>query len=549
MTQGCNQSNNENKNPKNNGKNVEQRAYHWADQIAEKVIREKGDKDTYTVASGITPSGVVHFGNFREVITVDLVARALMQRGKKVRFIYSWDDYDTFRKVPANMPKQEELKNYLFQPIVDVPDPFGEYASYAEHNEKVFERDLPRVGITYVDFIYQNRKYRSGDYNDQIIHIMDNKDRIGEILQQFRTSELEEDWAPLLTYCSKCNRDRISITGYDGVAKTVTYKCELCGHEETISLKDSKRLKLPWRIDWPMRWSYEGVDFEPGGRDHSSAGGSRDTASIIIRDVFGKEPPVYVAYDNIGIKGFNGKISSSKGNVITLAEILDVYEPEMVRWILSSYKPNASFDLAFDLDVLKNYEDFDRMERVVYGLENVNEDKRRNARRIYELSQLGADGKIPDVMPFQPSFRHLCNILQINDFDIAKARKHYESEIKNERDERRFNERAERAVFWIKNHAPEDFKFIINTAKRQDVPMSEAEAGFVSALKKELTDNWDVYTTDKELQAKIGSLVSEFGLTPDIYKKLYQILINRDLGPKLAGFIRSIGREKILNLL
>ena len=66
--------------------------FHWADQIAEKVIREKGDKESYTVASGITPSGVVHFGNFREVITVDLVARALMQKGKKVRFIYSWDD-------------------------------------------------------------------------------------------------------------------------------------------------------------------------------------------------------------------------------------------------------------------------------------------------------------------------------------------------------------------------------------------------------------------------------------------------------------------------
>ena len=138
--------------------------FHWADQIAEKVIREKGDKETYTVASGITPSGVVHFGNFREVITTDLVTRALMQRGKKVRFIYSWDDYDTFRKVPANMPKQDELKELLYQPIVDVPDPFGEYSSYAEHNEKVFEKDLPRVGITYVDFIYQSKKYRAGDY-------------------------------------------------------------------------------------------------------------------------------------------------------------------------------------------------------------------------------------------------------------------------------------------------------------------------------------------------------------------------------------------------
>ena len=71
----------------------------------------------------------------------------------------------------------------------------------------------------------------------------------------------------------------------------------------------------------------------------------------------------------------------------------------------------------------------------------------------------------------------------------------------------------------------------------------------MEALHNELSENWDNYQTDKELQNKIGNMVSEFGLTPDIYKKLYQILINRDLGPKLAGFIRSIGKEKILNLL
>ncbi len=524
-------------------------SFHWADITADRVIREKGDKDTYTVASGITPSGVVHFGNFREVITVDLVARALIQKGKKVRFIYSWDDYDTFRKVPGNMPKQEELKELLFQPIVDVFDPYGEYSSYAEHNEKVFEKDLPRVGIDYVEFIYQNKKYRNGDYNDDVIFVMDKKDDIKNILQEFKTSELSENWAPISIYCEKCNRDKVQVTNYNKDDKEISYKCDLCGFEGKEEMKTSNRLKLPWRIDWPMRWAYENVDFEPGGRDHSSAGGSRDTASIIVKDIFEKNAPVYIPYDNIGIKGFNGKISSSKGNVITLKEILEVYEPEMVRWIFTSYRPNASFDLAFDLDVLKNYEDFDRLERTVYGIENVKEEKKINAKRIYELSQLNVDGKIPAEIPFQPSFRHLCNILQINDFDIEKTKKYYLSDIKNERDERRFNERAERAVFWIQNHAPEDFKFIINKEKRNDVELNDNESNFISALKEELSNNFENYQTDKDLQNKIGNMVSEFELSPDIYKKLYQLLINRDLGPKLAGFIRSIGKDKILNLL
>ena len=83
---------------------------HWADEYAEKVIREKGEKELYTCASGITPSGTVHIGNFREIISVELVVRALRDMGKNVRFIYSWDDYDVFRKVPRNMPQPEKLE-------------------------------------------------------------------------------------------------------------------------------------------------------------------------------------------------------------------------------------------------------------------------------------------------------------------------------------------------------------------------------------------------------------------------------------------------------
>ena len=100
----------------------EKKLLHWADQTAEKIIRERGDLDVYTCASGITPSGTVHVGNFREIISVDLVVRALRSRGKNVRFIYSWDDYDVFRKVPANMPKPEVLEKYLRYPITMVPD-------------------------------------------------------------------------------------------------------------------------------------------------------------------------------------------------------------------------------------------------------------------------------------------------------------------------------------------------------------------------------------------------------------------------------------------
>ena len=60
---------------------------HWADQAAARVVAQRGPKHCYTCASGITPSGVVHVGNFREIISVDLVVRALRDAGQTVRFI------------------------------------------------------------------------------------------------------------------------------------------------------------------------------------------------------------------------------------------------------------------------------------------------------------------------------------------------------------------------------------------------------------------------------------------------------------------------------
>jgi len=180
------------------GKNL----IHWSDKMAEKIIRKYGDKEVYTLASGITPSGVVHFGNFRETITVDLVARALKDRGKKVRFIFSWDDYDTFRKVPKNMPNPEELEKYLFQPIVDTPDPFGKNDSYAAYHEKNYENQLHRVDI-FPEPLYQAKKYRAGEYKDGILKALREKETITQVLNKHRKEPLAPDWLPVSIYCEK----------------------------------------------------------------------------------------------------------------------------------------------------------------------------------------------------------------------------------------------------------------------------------------------------------------------------------------------------------
>jgi lysyl-tRNA synthetase class 1 len=218
----------------------------------------------------------------------------------------------------------------------------------------------------------------------------------------------------------------------------------------------------------------------------------------------------------------------------------------MVRWIFASYKTNIDFGLSFDLDVIKNYEDFDRLERMAYGLEAGNEKKIAMAKRVYELSQIT---EAPKEMPFQPAFRHLCNVLQINDLDINRARGFYNNDIKNDRDERRFKERAQRAAYWIENSAPDEFKFSLN----KDVfkmELSIKESAFLNELNTYLKAEFNNLQDDKALHEKMYEMIHAHELEPmSVFTLLYKKLIGLEKGPKLAGFIRTIGLERVSKLL
>jgi len=332
-----------------------QKLTHWADQTAEKIIRERGDLELYTCASGITPSGTVHIGNFREIISVDLVVRALKDRGKNVRFIYSWDDYDVFRKVPKNMPKAEELEKHLRFPITMVPDPFERDESYARHHEVDVESTLPKVGIK-PEFLYQAERYRSHMYDEGMKIALQNRERIKDCLNRYRDDAHkippEEEYWPVSIFCEKCSRDTTVLDGYDG-EYGLTYHCTECGNAETVDIRKATGVKLGWRVDWPMRWKHEKTLFEPAGKDHHSQGGSFDTARLVSDEIYGWPAPVTFRYDFIGTKGKPGKMSSSSGEVIALPDVLRYYPPEIVRYMFAGTRPNTEFSISFDLDVLK----------------------------------------------------------------------------------------------------------------------------------------------------------------------------------------------------
>ncbi len=503
----------------------------WADAAAEKLIKEKGDKASYVCASGISPSGHVHIGNFREIITTAQVVKALRSRGKKVRFIYSWDEFDAFRKVPKDFPP--ELSKYLGVPLCKIPDPKGCHKSYAEHFEKELEESIACLDLG-IEYIYQGKMYQSCKYAEQIKVALTNRKKIREILDKFRKEPLPKDWMPLEVFCEKCWKNNTNILAYDEKYE-LHYECE-CGHSNKIDFRKVGNIKLLWRADWAMRWAYEKVDFEPGGKDHSAAGGSFDTGKLISKAIWNYEAPSYVPYEFIGIKGGQA-FSSSEGVVLLPAEVLEVYEPDVMTFLFSGTHPSRYFEISFDLDVLKVYEDFDKYERVYFNKEEVSQKEAENMKRAYAL----ACKDIPKDVGEQPTFRHLTTLLQIYECDVNKAIKGIDSS--------RVKTRAHCALNWLKKYAPDEFKFSVHAKITNEInehvnkQQKEALKMLRELLEKKKFNEKTLFEEFYKICEATNIKNTEF------FEGAYLAIIGKKRGPKLAHFIIAIGQERVAKLL
>lgn len=504
---------------------------HWADYAATKVIKENGNKKKYVCASGITPSGQIHIGNFREIITTDLIVKALERKGKKVRFIYSWDDFDRFRKVPKGVPKQFE--KYIGMPLVKVPDPFKCHKSYAMHYEKELKDGIKDLGFE-IEYIRQSEMYIKCKYATEIKKVLNEKTKIIKILNKFRREPLDNDWWPATVYCEKCWKDETKILSYDDKFK-ISYECD-CGFSNEFDFRKVGNISLRWRVDWPMRQFYEKVDFEPGGKDHYASGGSRFTANEIIETIWKRKHVTDLAYEWIYIKG-GGPFSSSTGNVILPKDVLEIYEPEIMRYLFVGTKPNTEFNISFDLDVLKIYEDFDYCEKVYFGEEKLENKKETNKlKRIYELSAL----KIPKKIPEQPSFRHMTVLTQIYEGDIEKATKEFKS--------KRVKVRAKNAWNWVQEYAPEEMKFKVHEKITKEINkiLSKEQKEALKMLEKKLDKSY----TEQSLFNEFYDVIKKTKIkNTDFFKGAYLALIGKEKGPKLANFILVLGKKRVKDLL
>ncbi|HYJ76320.1 MAG TPA: lysine--tRNA ligase, partial [Kineosporiaceae bacterium] len=354
----------------------------WVARFADEVLAEadrRGVTGPIVCASGISPSGPIHLGNLREVLTPHFVADEIRRRGRDVVHLLSWDDFDRFRRVPAGV--DPAWAEHIGKPLTSVPAPPGSTAAnWADHFKAPLLAALDQLGVE-VRAVSQTQMYTSGAYTEQVLLAARERGRIDAILGRYRTRQVvheeaedegsgaatEDDggsafgYFPYKPYCARCGRDTTTVTGYDDDTTELTYVCE-DGFTETVLLKDFRRGKLVWKVDWPMRWAYEGVVFEPSGVDHQSPGSSFVVGSRLVREIFGAEPPIGPMYAFVGISGM-AKMSSSKGAVPIALDALQIMEAPLLRWLYVRRRPNQSITVAFDQEVQRLYDEWDALSR------------------------------------------------------------------------------------------------------------------------------------------------------------------------------------------
>jgi len=518
---------------------------HWSDEIAEKIIKKFPDKEKYVCAAGITPSGIIHIGNLRDVLTSEFVVRSLKKLGKNAELIWSWDDYDRFRKVPKDVPT--DFEKYLGLPLTKIPDPWGKEENYARAREVGMERALPAIGID-ARIIYQSKMYSRNSYSKFIKIAMQKRKRIAEILFSFKAQEAKpeeiENFYPLNVYCEACGKDTAKIVSYDE-ENTIGYECA-CGHKAKADFSQKNVGKPGWRVDWPMRWAYEDVVFEPGGRDHSSAGGSADVSPIIAKEIFGIEPPIYQAYEWLGITGTTSKMSGSTGEGFTPEMLLEIYEPEIIRWFFARVEPLQRFDFALNDQIIKNYSEWDTfLNKIKEGPVSEIE------KQILELSKTRLEDN-PE--PGSVSFRQLAAFVQIAKGNVKELKKMIES-AGGKISQKDLQDRLPRAIAWTERYAPDNYRINLRTKPNVGYwgKLGDDEKAMVKKLVNGLDENWD----QDKLTNLIYSVAKKEGISEaelktrqrDFFKIIYQLLVDSDAGPRLSTFFMAIGKDKVEELL
>ena len=532
-----------------------------ADLVEQRVLETRGRGVKITCASGISPSGPVHLGNLREIITVHLVTEELKLRGWQAEHIHSWDDYDRLRKVPVGLPAKFAM--HVGKPLSDVPDPLEDFPSYAERYKNEFEIAMHDLGVR-PRFISQSEAYKRGDYTEQMIHAINHRFEIFDILANYQTldrfekssEERREEYYPVRVYCESCGRDDTTITNYTSSTNEIAYSCNLCNHTGSFSLREKSPCKLVWKVDWPMRWAYEQVDFEPAGEDHAAPGSSYTVGEQIVRQIYNFLPPVFIMYAFVGMAG-RSKLSSSLGTSATPRAALDILEPPILRWLYLRRTPGQKFNIDFGQEVIRLYDEWDSFAARAPQANPADQ-------KIYQLCVQTSTGPVNRAEK-PVSFRLLSSAADITQGNREQITRIAADSLKLPSATPGLSDHLEPrlscAVRWATQYVPEEERTHIYPTFNATTyaSLDDQIKGGLDLLVSRMDENWSlegltslVYAVPKLLL----NLPADAKPTEELKQAqrrffigVYQLLCGSDTGPRLPTLFLSLGQDRVRSLL
>ena len=515
----------------------------WYDKAAHELIkREKKLKrslDLMRTESGLGASGFPHIGSIGDALRNYGITLALQVKGYESEYIAFADDKDGLRKIPAGMP--DELGQYLGFSVAQIPDIFGDcHFSFGEHMSSLLKEALDMNGVVYTP-MSAYKTYQDGLLNDEIITILDNKERVGKIIERVTGQEKYLDNLPYFVVCEECEKLYTTYAhDYNPETQTVEYECkgmevkglwqEGCGHKGEVNVLGGKG-KLPWKVEFGARWHALDIRFEAYGKDIADSVYVNDA---ICREIFEWEPPMHVQYEMFVDPG-GKKISKSAGNVFT-PQVWYRYG-SMQSLNLLIYKRFVGTKSGSVEDIPSHMDELDDLEDVYFGKRKVKDQREYyKLTGLYEYVHLLNPPEEPEV---HVPFNLMINLAQVappgNEAAFMKAKLEEYEYFKDT--DKGIDDRIQRALNWITE---------VEDEERVAIELSDIQRQIVQGIIDELRTAKDV----EAYQGSIFTVTKALDLKArDVFPVVYRILLGKERGPRFGPYVGLVGKDSVIKSL
>ena len=503
----------------------------WPFVEAKKILRERkkfiDQKGKIVLQTGYGPSGLPHIGTFGEVARTAMLVNALNHITDLPKEIITFsDDMDGLRKIPDNIPNKDQLVQSLHKPLTNVPDPFGKFKSFGEHNNEMLKNFLNKFNFKYT-FKSSTELYKSGFFNSTLQLILENYQGIMDIIIPTIGKERQKTYSPFLPICPETGVVlEIPVLEISKENSKIIFDNNGKKLEQTIL---DGNCKLQWKVDWAMRWYALDVDFEMYGKDLIESA----ILSTKIIKLLGKNNPSGFAYE-LFLDEKGEKISKSKGNGITIDEWLEYASPESLSLFMYQ-NPKRAKKLYREI-VPKAVDEY---------LEFIEKNKTQNELQLLMNPVWHVhNGKMPKE-DMVMSFSMLLNLVETSNANskdlLWKFVKKYKINIL-EKNYPIFDK--------LVGYAIKYFNDVIKQNKKYKKP-NEIEKKALEALIKVL-ENCNDQMQPEEIQTKIYSVGKENGYSENLrdwFKLIYEVVFGDENGPRMGFFISFFGVNETKQLI